>query len=294
MTQYENQSRSTHPVLSAIGTFCKVLLRLLAVIIIGALIGGGLYYGVPWVRRTLVRPVEENRARIVALEYHTRQSRERVQEETEVLQARLATLETKIGALEERAGVQEANLASHEEEIQRQGEELTQVPASISALEKEITALERELNSQAKATTELQADFEISLENLAARATDNKGYAATLSGRLALMQTAQDLLKVKLLLLEENPRIARDTVTLALTHLEDACSLLPAQIEPLTQLQTRMEELDRLIEDDSFRVGPAIESLWADVMELVLPSTVIPEQPASAATSPIPTPTPSP
>ena len=293
MTEYINQSRATHPVLNVIGIFFKVLLRLLAVIVIGVLIGGGLYYGIPWAYRTLIRPVQENRARIVALEHHTQQSRERVQEETEVLQARLATLETKIGTLEERAGIQEAKLTGHEEEIQRQGEELAQVPASISALEKEITALERELNSQAKATTELQADFEVSLENLAAQAADNKGSTAVLSGRLALMQTAQDLLKVKLLLLEENPRAARDTVALALIHLADARSLLPPQIEPLTQLQTRMEELDRLIEDDSFRVGPAIESLWADVMELVLPPPT-PSTPTTSATSPLPTPTPSP
>ena len=172
MTQYENQVPASHPVLNALGTFFKVLLRLLAVLVFGALIGVGLYYGIPWAYRTLIRPVQENRARIVALEHQTRQSQERVQEEAEVLQERLATLETKIGALEERAGVQEANLASHEEELQQQAAALAQLPEDIGALELELSMLEEDLAFEATAAMELQADFERSLEDLAARAAD--------------------------------------------------------------------------------------------------------------------------
>ncbi|MEA3309043.1 MAG: hypothetical protein U9Q70_05975 [Chloroflexota bacterium] len=288
MTQYENQTAASHPVLNAIGTFFGILIRLLTVLVIGALIGAGLYYGIPWTYRTLVRPVQENRARIVTLEYHTKQNEERVQAETQVLQERLATLETQLSTLEEQTTVQEANLVGHEEKLQEQAAALAQVPEDIGRLEQEITTLKEELAAQATATTELQADFKVALEGLAAQTADNKGYAGGLAGRLALMQTSQDLLKVKLLLLEENPRAARDTVTLALVHLASARSLLPTQIEPLTQLQARIEELERLIEDDSFRVEPAIESLWADVIELVLP----PETPVKPATSPLPTPTP--
>ena len=290
MSNYENQTRSTHPVLHGLGTFFKILLRLIAVLVIGALIGAGLYYGIPRAYSTLVDPIQENRARIVALEHNTDQSQERIQAEAKVLQERLATLETKIGTLEETVAVQTASLDSNAEQLQQQSEELAAIPSSFDNLEQGIATLEEELTAQMETMDELREDFAAAEEELAAGTKKSQEYTEVLAGRLALMQTAQDLLKVKLLLLEENPRAARDTVALAVTHLEISRTMLPQQDEALTKLQTRLEELEELIAADSFRVEPAIEALWADVMELVLPP-IKPSTPPPEA-SPLPTPTP--
>jgi hypothetical protein len=56
-----------------------------------------------------------------------------------------------------------------------------------------------------------------------------------------------------------------------------------------------MAELERLIAERSFRVGPELESLWADVIDLVLPSASLPGgERTEVPTESTPTPTPAP
>ena len=114
-----------------------------------------------------------------------------------------------------------------------------------------------------------------------------------LEGRLALLQTAQDLVKVRLLL-EENPGTARDTLGVAVTYLHQASTLMPLQAETLEDLRNQMTALDDLIAQRSFRARPNLEALWADVMDLVVPLSSQSTVTATGTTSPLPTPTPSP
>jgi len=118
-------------------------------------------------------------------------------------------------------------------------------------------------------------------------------------GRVALLQTAQDLLRVRLLLMEQDPRAAAEATTLAVAHLERARALAPELDAAIMPLQARLGDLRALIEAGSFRVGLELEALWAEVMELVLPAPVVEATPAvtvpgapTPAISPIFTPTP--
>jgi chromosome segregation ATPase len=122
---------------------------------------------------------------------------------------------------------------------------------------------------------------------------DVYGQLGNLEGRLALLQTAQDLVKVRLLLLEENPGTARDTLDLAIAHLDQASALMSSQAETLEDVRNRMTALDDLIARRSFRARPDLEALWADVMDLVVPLTAQSAVTATQTTSPLPTPTPS-
>jgi chromosome segregation ATPase len=151
------------------------------------------------------------------------------------------------------------------------------------------------------ATTGLNEQIE-DLENrlgdvvstLAQQVEENRGELEGMEGRLALLQTAQDLVKVRLLLLEENPGTARDTLALAIAHLDQAIALMPSQAETLEALRDQMTALDDLIAQRSFRVRPDLEALWADVMDLVVPLAAQSAVTATEATSPLPTPTSSP
>lgn len=292
MTASQNQppSRSGSPFWRGVGRVLKVLLRLLVVLVFGVLIGAGFYYGIPWVYRTLVQPVQENRVRIVALEQSLEQERTRVQDEAAALRERATDLEKAVTELRETSGVQAQRLHDLETrtaEIQTQidglVERVTDQEAAMSTLEtelgEEMTALEQALAS------ELESEVEAALKEIDARYAEIQAQANVLEGRLALIQTAQDLLKVRLLLLEENPRAARDTVALAVDHLTRARVLTPSKSAALLNLQERIEGLDELIAQDSYRVAPELEALWADVMDMVLPS-------ASELPPPVPTRTP--
>ena len=246
----------------------------------GVLVGAGLYYGAPWAYRTLVQPVQQNTVRVVALEQRMAQEQTRLQDENLALQERIAALEAEMTALGEKSAVRAQDIEGVVEQIQQ--------------LELRITQAEEDLEAQQEVVEAMRSQLGSAITDLGEQTDQVAGRAEELEGRLALLQTAQDLLKVRLLLMEENSRSARDTLTLATVHLEQAVALMPEQAETFLGLQERMAELERLIGERSFRAGPELESLWADVIDLVLPS-VLP--PAGEQTSEVPaelTPTPTP
>jgi chromosome segregation ATPase len=265
-TQQPTGQPSGSPTLRAIGGFFRFLIRLILVVLVGALIGLGLYTGFPWAYRNLVEPVQQNTRRVEALEERVTQELERLQDEDLAFEERIASLETEITSLREQSAVQAQQIAGAIEDTQE--------------LEGRIAQTEADLQAQQRASEAARSELAGAILDVGEQTDQVFGQTENLEGRLALLQTAQDLLKVRLLLLEDNPRSARDTLTLATVHLDQAVLVTPEQAETLLGLKERMVELDALIEDRSFRVGPELESLWADVMDLVLPSAPA-EEPTS-------------
>ncbi len=300
MTQQPYTTQTGSPFWRAVGNFFKFLVRLFAVIVIGALVGAGLYYGVPWAYRSLVQPVQDNTTQIASLKQELAQKQARVGEELQTFQARIATLETERTQLQEDMTVQAQEMQTQAEALQAQAEALQAAEARVQDLEQQVTQVEQDLTSQQEAVAALGKAFEMEMDAAAGRDEDTRLQLGGLEGRLSLIQTAQDLLKVRLLLLEENPLVAQDTVLLAVEHLERAAAASPELADTLAPLQERIAALEGLIKADSFRVGPELESLWADVMELALPPVVLVEQveeitllsPLSPPTPPLPLPTP--
>ena len=234
----------------AVGGFFRFLVRFLFVLVVGALIGLGLFYAVPGVFRALVQPVQRNTARLAALE-------QRVTKE--------------LIPLREGSAVQAQDIAGTAEQIQELG-------GRVAQAEQDLVAQHTDLAAQQEAAEATRSELGSAVDDLEEQAGQTAAKAEELEGRLALLQTAQDLLKVRLMLVEENPRGARDTLLLATAHLEQAIPLMPEQAETLSALQGRMVGLEALIAEGSFRVGPELESLWADVMDLVLPAVVPPAE----------------
>jgi DNA repair exonuclease SbcCD ATPase subunit len=278
--QQSTSGSSESPVLRAIGGFLRFLIRFIFVLIVGALVGAGLYYGVPWAYRSLVQPVQQNTAHVAALEQRMAQEQARLQDENLALQERIAALEAEMTALGEQSAVQTQDVNGNAEQIQQ--------------LESRVTEVESDLKAQQDVVAGVRSQLDRGISDLSEQAAQVATQSEELEGRLALLQTAQDLLRVHLLLLEDNPRSARDTLTLATAHLEQATTLMPEQAATLRDLQARMAELETLIEERSFRTGPELESLWADVMDLVLPAASAPTGEGTPVTTVEPTPTPAP
>jgi chromosome segregation ATPase len=279
------------------------------VLVIGALVGLGIYYGVPWAYRRLVWPVQDNRARVAVLEQRMDLDQEHLQERDRALQDRVSQLETELESVDsELAGLREQATVQAQDQ-QTLEEHIAQLEAGLEAQQQEIKTVAVEMQSSlGDETADLNGqieDLEMRLgdivSNVALQAEETRGeldgaYAQLggLEGRLALLQTAQDLVKVRLLLLEENPGTARDTLDLAIVHLDQASALMPSQAETLEDLRNRITGLDDLIARGSFRARPDLESLWAAVMDLVVPLSSQSTVTATGTTSPLPTPTPSP
>jgi len=186
---------------------------------------------------------------------------------------------------------------------------VAQLQVELEAQRQEIEAVTEEmqsglgdavagLNSQIEA---LQTRLGDVIANLAPAVEETRGELDSvvvqldgLEGRLALLQAAQDLVKVRLLLVEDNLGTARDTLALAITHIEQASALMPLEAQALAGLQTQMTDLDGLIAQRSFRARPDLEAAWADLMDLVVPMPLTGTLGVTATEttmSPLPTPT---
>jgi chromosome segregation ATPase len=311
----EQRESSTRPSRKAGRRIIRFLLRLILVLIILALIGVGLYYGVPWAYRTLVWPVQDNRARVSILEQRMALDQEHWQERDRAVQERIlkletaaAEMETELAGLREQATAQALEQQALEAQNTQFDERIAQLSSDLEVQQQEMEAIAQEMRSGLDdATADLGGQLEELLErlddvtvDLAQQLEQNQGalddasaQLGDLEGRLALLQTAQDLVKVRLLLVEENTGTARDTLDLALAHLDQASRLMPSQAETLGDLRNRMAALDGLIAERSFRTRPDLEALWADVMDLVVPLTSQSTVTSTQSTSPLPTPTPS-
>lgn len=273
----------------AVGAFFRFLVRLLFVIVVGVLIGLGLFYGVPWLYRQLVLPVQEQGTRITALEEQWNQAQDQSRTENKRLQDRLTALEEQVTQLKEEHASQVQAQADLKQRLEGQETRLAQLEKDLAAQTATLTTLRDTLRQET-------ASWQTGRESAAAQLN-------ALEGRLALLQAAHDLLKVRLLLLEENPGAARLAVALAVAHLDQASTWLPDQASALALLRQRAVELDGLIAERSFRVGADLETLWSAVVELTVPGaaaagfltptmTVTPTLGAPAVLTPTVTPAP--
>jgi len=301
-----------------IGRILRFIVRLILVLVIGGLIGLGIYLGVPWAYRSLVWPVQDNRARVAILEQrmdleqeHLRERERALQDRSYELENELAKVEAEVTRLREQVAVQAEDQEGLEAQTGRLGDQVVQLEADVEAQRLAMEAATEDIRADLGDATaglnrgleDLQDELSDIIANLAPQVEETReeligvdGRLGELEGRLALLQAAQDLVKVRLLLVEDNPGTARNTLALAVTHVEQASALMPLQAETLAELQTQMTTLDGLIAQRSFRARPDLETIWAGLMDLVVPVPLTNTLGVTAtqATSPLPTPTSSP
>jgi len=301
MTDHERSSNSSF--LGAVGRVLRFLIRLVFVLIVGALIGLGLFYGVPYAYRRLMWPVQENSARVAILEEQVAKNSDSIFNNRLALEDRISDLEEEVAELRDEGAARAQNQEALEREIE-------QLAGRVSDLEDDLRAQQKELEEADLAFSEtashLTEEIDMIGEQLAdARQELSQEIEASQEGvealggkldeaavRLLFLQTAQDLLKVRLLLVEDNPGTARETLALAVEHLEQAGGLVPEQEERVEDLRDRMLAVDDLIADRSFRARPSLEALWADLMGFVTPLSAGTTVTGTQGTSPVPTPTP--
>ncbi len=265
--------------------FLKVLFRLLLLVILGALVGAAFYFGIPLIYRATVVPVQQNTDAIRALTQRVDQAEARIATTSDTLQERTARMEGEITSLQETSSVHAGALATSDERITAAEEQLTGLDEAITAQAETLTALETDLEAAARRITDLgsrfsrqETDLEALETDLAERLELVEAQAELLTGdqealwsSVALLQAAQDLIRVQLLLLEDNPGAARAGLEVVVAHLTRFAALLPDRAPEAAGLAARVEALDALIEERSFRTAPALEALWADIADMVLP-----------------------
>jgi len=219
-------------VLRGIGWLLRVLLRVIFVLVIGALIGGGIYYGATYgidaLNRGLYQPIYDHSKRLGILEIETENADEQLQARLQTLQTRIDTLERQgdttretLSSLETRLETSEAALADVQaalntaqsaiEQMQTDQDgalpRVADLEASLGELDEAITtsldALDEALDALSKTASQTAED----VESLTAKVNDDKALVAVQTD-VQMLKAMEMLTRARLLLAQNNPGLA--------------------------------------------------------------------------------------
>ena len=205
--------------LLALGKLAKFTLRLIFVVVIGALLGIGIYwaasYGVATVNQQVFQPIRNHTQQLADLDSRYAQDYGLLNERTQALQEQTQALQEQIDSLES------------QENATREG---------LEALESQLTASEALL-------AEMQATLETAQESLDALGSEQTTLRATLEPDIAELETALAELEASIEALTEDVAQAVDDVKALDVTVRDEAPLIAVRIE--VQLLKAMELLTR-------------------------------------------------
>jgi len=242
-----------------IARFLAILLRLIFVVVLAILIGVGVYYGVPWVYRQLVVPVQESAARIEMLQRDLENTRTNWNTDLTEQSQRISVVESDLATQKERVAALEIDMRRMDELLAAQGETLKELQTALDSTE--------------KTTGQLGGDVEAlygELDTLRGEVADPNRVAAAFERRLILLQAWGEILKARLHLLEDNAGNARQSLALARASLERVITLSSEpEAGALIAIQKRLDAADAAIADRPFVAINELEIIWRDLDTLI-------------------------
>lgn len=279
--------------------FVRALVRLLLLVMLAAVLGGAAYFGVPFLYRTYVQPVEDNSARIAALEARLDVLEAQVSQQHSDATSRLNTLETHADQADITLEDLQARVAAAESALQdTQGaqEDLLQ---QLDGLQQQLDALGAALDDLGQVV----ADNQQAIGELDARWTALDTPVAALRREVAFSRVMIRLTRARIFLAHNNFGLAAEEVATAIGDLE---ALRPAvaayQQEAFQTILDRLAQAQANLPAQPVLAAEDLEAAW-QMLNAGLPAepplaeaTITATPPTAETPTPevTPTPTPSP
>lgn len=264
--------------LLAFGKLAKFTLRLIFVVVIGVLLGAGIYwaasFGVSLVNRRVLQPIGEHTRWLADLETRYTQDYGRLNERTQALQEQTQALQEQIDALERqddatretldalasRLTTSEALLAEVQTTLETAQEDLAALEDKQTALEPDVTQLKTALAKLETAVDSLTKDIAQTVEDIDALSVTVKDEAplVTVRTEVQLLKAMELLTRARLQLAQDNPGAAKTEVqeardlllNLGATLPEDQQKALAAIVQRLDLGLANLPTAPRLAADD--------------------------------------------
>lgn len=224
-----------------VGWLAKFLLRLFFVLVIGVLLGAGVYwgatYGVATVNRHIFQPLQEHTRRLDDLESRYAQDYSRLNEHTQALQAQTQTLQEQIDALESQEAATQKTVAALQTRLTAAETALSAAQTMLQAAQESLGALEgkqtthgADITKLRTALTKLETTMDILAETVAQTTKDVEALGVTVKDEAPLigLRTDVQLLKAMELLTRARVQLAQDNFGAATTEVQEARSVLLA------------------------------------------------------------------
>lgn len=248
--------------LLALGKLAKFTLRLLFVVVIGTLLGGGIYwaafYGVSQVNRRVFQPISEHTRWLADLESRYGQDYGRLNERTQALQEQTQTLQEQIDTLESQGNATRETLDTLQTRLTTSEALLAEIQTtldtaqeSLSALETQQAALEPDITKLQATLTNLETTVGDLTEATALIISDVEALGVTVKDEAPLigLRTDVQLLKAMELLTRARVQLAQDNFGAATTEVQEARGVLLAlsvtvPVEQQSALAAIVQRLD--------------------------------------------------
>ena len=260
-----NETRNTPDVWSrlgqTIGHLSGMLLRVLFVVVAAVLLAAGGYFGVPWIYRQFIQPVQSSVAQLPLLRRQMEEANTQWAESFSAQQQRLTDMESQLADHGERIANLEASLTRMSETLAEQQMILDTLSATVDGLPSDYAGRE-EMETLRDEFDTLQEDVTLA-EQVAAQID-------ALEYRIALVQTWQEVLKTHIYLTEGNVGNAEAMLELATAHLAGASALAPeGEQEALTAIQTRLTQAASRLRNQPILAAQDLESAWYELDALI-------------------------
>ncbi len=275
-------------------TFMRALARAVLVVLILGLIAGAAYYGIPYVYRAYIQPIEETQTTVAALEAQTSQRLDDLSARVAQLEETNAQLQGRVDALEEKQAHTQAGLEALQGVVDEHGQTLT----VLDDLQKQLDDLSLRLDNLEGALSGLQGDTEA----LQAQLQEAQLGVQPLFRYLRILQAMEHLTRARLFLNQANYGLAEAEVTAARQVLSDlAAQTPPEQAQAVEEVLARLRQTQNRLPDRPVLAVEEMNIAWQMLNEL-LPAlavppglqTATPTPTVGVTTTPTPTPTPNP
>lgn len=237
-----------------------LLLRLSLVVLLGFLLGLGVYYGAPALWRAATEPIVANTARIEDLEAQLQALQESRSDEEDASAAQMAGLEGQTASQGERISELEANLIDLESKLaerSRQGQAVDELSAEVDSMQRELRRLER-----------MQAVLD---------RTATPGPALEWERQVQRLRVMELIARARVEILLDNYGLARENIAMA----QDSLRVL-IQADSATDVEDLREALERLgLAQEALDETPSLAANDLDSAWRLLVEATAPEDPDS-------------
>lgn len=248
-------------------------LRLMFVILLALALGAGVYYGIPWVYRNAIEPVQNNTAELTILKNRVEHLDGSTAQAQAAQDARLTALETSGDSMRERTASAETAVSQLESTLQAETSAREALQAEVTTLTAENESLTAAQSSLAAETAKLQDTVTALREALAAANTDLSALQTQQKTERVLLRVKNDLLLARLQLSSENKGQARTLLAQSSADLgalvEGAGSL---SADERLALSSRLALADGLLDPDPALALDELDGVWAQLDRLLTPA----------------------
>jgi bacterioferritin (cytochrome b1) len=288
------------------GRLWRFTVRLVFVIVVGLLLGVGLYYGALSLYRNYVLSTQINPQRLSQLEARQAQDEQLNKQRMDDIVARLETLETLGDAQKAALAGTQARLATLEAAQGDQSTALSQIPNDMEALQGDLKTfqtsldtLKANLDTLKSSQDGLQADVATlsqtitgnteHLQALEAAWADFENPLAGLQWEVQLLEVMQLLIRGRLSLSQSNYGLAEQDIQTGLDRVLAMQSQAPAdQVEAFTEIGTHLEKAVNNLPAKPVVAAGEMDGAWSLLIQM-LPGGAQVEATATPTSTPAPT-----